>query len=253
MTYCLGIATEAGLVFVSDSRTNAGVDMVSTYSKMYGFGVPGERQFTLLTSGNLATSQSVMRRIKKDIKTGASTNLLKMKHMTDVAEYIGDVSREEQERSAQPGINVESYFIVGGQILDHRPTIFMVYPQGNYISTSNDTTYLQIGETKYGKPILDRILSPQVSLETAAMCAMVSMDSTMRSNLGVGPPVELSVYDAGSLQPGRYYRFEEDSEYLRQLKKSWDKLLKEAFKKLPPVAWSSTWDRQEEDGSQEAS
>lgn len=253
MTYCLGIATEAGLVFVSDSRTNAGVDMVSTYSKMYGFGVPGERQFTLLTSGNLATSQAVMRRIKKDIKTGASTNLLKMKHMTDVAEYIGDVSREEQERSAQPGINVESYFIVGGQILDHRPTIFMVYPQGNYISTSNDTTYLQIGETKYGKPILDRILSPQVSLETAAMCAMVSMDSTMRSNLGVGPPVELSVYDAGSLQPGRYYRFDEDSEYLRQLKKSWDKLLKEAFKKLPPVAWSSTWDRQEEDGSQEAS
>lgn len=246
MTYCLAIAADAGLVFVSDSRTNAGVDMVSTYSKMSAFGIPGERQFTLLTSGNLATSQAVIRRIKKDIKT-ADTHLLNLAHMTEVAEYVGDISKEEQEKSADPEINVACHFLVGGQILDHKPAVFLIYPQGNYISTSSDTTFLQIGESKYGKPILDRILHTEVSLETAAMCALVSMDSTMRSNLSVGPPIELCVYDAGSVEPGRYYKFEEDSEYLRQINRNWDKLLKEAFKKLPPVAWSSTWDNQGDD------
>ncbi len=246
MTYCLAIAADSGLVFVSDSRTNAGVDMISTYSKMYGFGVPGERQFTILTSGNLATSQSVISRVKKDIKS-EPTNLLTLDHMSDAAEYIGEISREAQEKTASEKINVESFFIVGGQIQDQQPALYMVYPQGNFISTSTDTTYLQIGETKYGKPILDRILSPDVSLETAAMCALVSMDSTMRSNLTVGPPIELSIYEAESLQPGRYYRFNEDSKYLRRLKRSWDQLLKDAFQNLPPVAWSATWDRQMED------
>jgi putative proteasome-type protease len=245
MTYCLAIAADSGLVFVSDSRTNAGVDMVSTYSKMYGFGVPGERQFTILTSGNLATSQSVISRVKKDIK-GDQANLLTVEHMSDAAEYIGELSREAQEKTASEKINVESFFIVGGQIRDQQPALYMVYPQGNFISTSADTTYLQIGETKYGKPILDRILSPDVSLETAAMCALVSMDSTMRSNLTVGPPIELSIYQADSLQPGRYYRFDEDSKYLRRLKRSWDQLLKDAFQNLPPVAWSATWDQQQE-------
>ena len=251
MTYCLSIATDAGLVFVSDSRTNAGVDAVSTYSKMYGFGVPGDRQFTILTSGNLATSQSVISRIKKDLKLDG-THLFNIEHMTDVAEYIGEISRNEQGKTKSAEINVESYFLVGGQIGEQRHAVYMVYPQGNYISTSQDTTYLQIGESKYGKPILDRILSPGVSLETAAMCALVSMDSTMRSNLTVGPPIELSIYEAGSLEPGRYYRFDEDSEYLRQLKRSWEQALQDAFKNLPPVAWSATWDRQHDDDRQES-
>jgi putative proteasome-type protease len=252
MTYCLAIATDAGLVFVSDSRTNAGVDVINTYSKMYGFGVPGERQFTILTSGNLATPQSVISRIKKDLKLD-SDNLFNREHMTDVAEYIGEVSRNEQGKTKSTDINVESYFLVGGQIGDQRHAVYMVYPQGNYISTSQDTTYLQIGESKYGKPILDRILSPAVSLETAAMCALVSMDSTIRSNLTVGPPIELSIYEAGSLVPGRYYRFDEDSEYLRQLKRSWDQSLKDAFKNLPPVTWSATWDGHNEDDSRQES
>ena len=249
MTYCLTINSDAGLVFVSDSRTNAGVDMVSTYSKTYSFGIPGERQFVVVTSGNLATSQSVISRIKRDIKKSEPVNLYSLEHMNDVAEYIGELSREEQDRSKAPNINVESNFIVGGQIGSHKPAVYLVYPQGNYLSTSSDTTYLQIGESKYGKPILDRILTPKTALETAAMCALVSMDSTMRSNLSVGPPIELNIYASGSLSPGRYYRFDEDSEYLRQLKKSWDKLLKEAFKKLPPVVWSATWDRQADDDS----
>ena len=251
MTYCLAITTDSGLVFVSDSRTNAGVDMVATYSKMYGFGVPGERQFTILTSGNLATSQSVIGRIRKDIKKSKEHNILMMEHMSEVAEYIGELNRAEQEKTKDSTINVQSFFIVGGQIGTSRPSIFMVYPQGNYISTSADTTYLQIGESKYGKPILDRILTPELSLETAAMCALVSMDSTIRSNLSVGPPIELSIYSRDALEPGRYYRFEEDSEYLRQLKKSWDQLLKDAFKKLPPVAWSATWDKDTESETRE--
>jgi len=220
--------------------------MVSTYSKMHSFGIPGDRQFMILTSGNLATSQGVVSQIKKEIKHEA-TNLLTLEHMTEVAEYVGEISRAEQGKAAGSNVNVESYFIVGGQIQKQRPSTFLVYPQGNYISSSPDTTYLQIGESKYGKPILDRILTPDVSLETAAMCALVSMDSTMRSNLSVGPPIDLQVYDTGSLARGRRYRFDDDSEYLRQLKRAWDKSLIDSFKKLPPVAWSATWDRHAEE------
>ncbi|HSR62641.1 MAG TPA: proteasome-type protease [Gammaproteobacteria bacterium] len=254
MTYCLSISLKAGIVFVSDSRTNAGVDNVSTYSKMYGFGVPGERQFVLLSSGNLATSQGVVAQVKRDIKQGNAINLMSFQHLGDAAEYIGGLSRMQQEKHTGGGADYEASFIIGGQITGHKPAIYLVYPQGNYITTSQDTPYLQIGESKYGKPILDRILKPNSSLETAAMCALVSMDSTMRSNLTVGPPIELSIYETDSFQSGHYYRFDEDSEYLRQLKRSWDKLLKEAFKKLPPVAWSGNWDSQsdlddEESGS----
>lgn len=242
MTYCVAASLKAGIVFVSDSRTNAGVDSVSTYSKMYSFGIPGERQFVIMCSGNLATSQAVISQIKRDIKQDAEENLLNAENISDVAEYIGNVSRTQQEKMSNTGTSFESNFIVGGQIKGHQPACYMVYPQGNYITTSNDTPYLQIGEEKYGKPILDRIIKPTSNLETAAMCALVSMDSTMRSNLTVGPPIELTIYEADSFQPGRYYRFDEDSEYLRTLKKTWDKLLKDAFKKLPPVAWSSNWD-----------
>lgn len=248
MTYCVAIALKEGLVFASDSRTNAGVDNVSTYSKMYSFGIPGERQFVLMSSGNLATTQAVVKQIKRDIKQNALPNLLNIENIDDAAEYIGNISRIQQEKITSSGnANFEANFIIGGQIAGHKPACYMIYPQGNYITTSHDTTYLQIGEEKYGKPILDRILKPSSSLETAAMCALVSMDSTMRSNLTVGPPIELTVYDIDSFQPGRYYRFDEDSEYLREMKRSWDKLLKAAFKKLPPVTWSSNWDNKQDE------
>lgn len=249
MTYCLAISLKAGLIFISDSRTNAGVDNVSTYSKMYGFGVPGERQFVLLTSGNLATSQGVAAQVKRDIKQNQPVNLMTVPNINDAAEYIGEINRAQQEKHTSNPANYEASFIIGGQITGHTHAAYMVYPQGNYITTSHDTPYLQIGENKYGKPILDRILRPDSTLETAAMCGLVSMDSTMRSNLTVGPPIEVTIYEAGSLLPGRYYRFEEDSEYLRELKRQWDKLLKDAFKKLPPVAWSSTWDKKDDDAS----
>ncbi len=243
MTYCVAASIDAGIVFVSDSRTNAGVDNVSTYSKMYKFGVDGERQFIVLCAGNLATTQGVISQVKRDIKQFMPVNLMTVSSMADAADYLGNVSRSVQEKYTTTGTSYEASFIIGGQILGSKHSIYLVYPQGNYITTSSDTPYLQIGESKYGKPILDRILNPGSSLDTATLCSLVSMDSTMRSNLTVGPPIEVIVYQTDSLRLERYYRFEDDSDYLRQLKRSWDKNLKDAFNNLPPIAWSSNWDK----------
>ena len=249
MTYCVAVSIDSGLVFVSDSRTNAGVDNVSTYSKMYKFGIDGERQFVVLCSGNLATTQGVISQLKRDIKQCMQVNLMTISHMADAADYLGNINIMVQEKHTGGGANFEASFIIGGQISGNKPSAYLVYPQGNHITTSKDTTFLQVGESKYGKPILDRILSPSSTLETASLCALVSMDSTMRSNLTVGPPIEVMVYEKDSLVLNRYYRFEDDSDYLRQLKKSWDSNLKDAFSKLPPIAWSSNWDKAAEKNS----
>lgn len=251
MTYCVAIHVDNGLVFLSDSRTNAGVDSVSTYSKMHRFGNPGERQFVILSSGNLATTQGVIAQIKRDISQMAPVNLMTVPHMNDAADYLGEISRVQQEKLTGGGVTFEASFIIGGQIRGSNPSIFLVYPQGNHITTSGSTVYLQIGESKYGKPVLDRILEPTISLETASLCALVSMDSTMRSNITVGPPIELDIYHRDSLVAGNHYIYEEGSEFLRELKRSWDRNLKEAFNRLPQVAWSTNWDNksQEKSGS----
>ncbi len=242
MTYCVAINVNDGLVFLSDSRTNAGVDSVSTYSKMHRFGTNGERQFVILSAGNLATTQGVMAQLKRDIHQFSPNNLMTVAHMADAADYLGEVSIAQQEKLTGGGATYEASFIIGGQIRGSAPSIFLVYPQGNHITTSGNTVYMQIGESKYGKPVLDRILSPEISLETASLCALVSMDSTMRSNITVGPPIELNIYKHDSLAPGNHYIYEEGSEYLRELKKSWDRNLKDAFNRLPQVAWSTNWD-----------
>lgn len=243
MTYCLAIAIDDGLCFISDSRTNAGVDNVSTYSKMHMFGVDGERQIVLLSAGNLATTQAVVARIKKDIRQEKPINLMTVADMEEAADYIGEVSVAEQDKHrTDNGRSFEASFIVGGQIQTRTPKAYLLYPQGNHITTSGDTPYLQIGESKYGKPILDRIISLDSSLETSVLCGLVSMDSTMRSNLTVGPPIEVLIYHTDSLQINRHYRFGETSEYLRQIRESWDARLKEAFANMPPIAWSSNWD-----------
>jgi putative proteasome-type protease len=246
MTYCVAISLDAGLCFISDSRTNAGVDNVSTYSKMHTFGIEGERQIILLSAGNLATTQGVIAQIKKDIRQESSINLLNVPHLEDAADYIGGVNIAQEEKHTGGGTSYEARFIVGGQIQGHKPRAYLVYPQGNHITTSADTPYLQIGESKYGKPILDRILSRESSIETAALCGLVSMDSTMRSNLIVGPPIDVILYLADTLVINRQYRFEESSEYLRQINKSWDAKLKEAFASMPPIAWSVNWDQSKE-------
>jgi putative proteasome-type protease len=243
MTYCVAVSVDAGMVFCSDSLTNAGVDQVSTYSKMHRFSVEGEKSFVILSAGNLATTQATIARIKGDIKKDVASNLLTMSSVEDAADYIGDISCEQQDKRAVEGKNFEASFIIGGQVKGNEHEIILVYPEGNHITSSPDTPYLQIGESKYGKPILDRILTPELNLDTSAMCALVSMDSTMRSNLSVGPPIELLMYKADSLHLDEPYRFESDSDFLRDLKRSWDERLKEAFRQMPPMTWAKNWDK----------
>jgi len=241
MTYCIGIALENGLVFCSDSRTNAGIDQVSSYSKMHAFGVDGERQFVLLSAGNLATTQAVVSQLRQDVRGGhGGPSLFSLGTLSEVADYIGDLSVRRQARYLESGhatFDPKVTFILGGQIAGEPPAIFLIYPEGNYITTSRDHPFLQIGESKYGKPILDRVITPTTSIEAAAKCAIVSMDSTLRSNLSVGPPIELRVYEADRLEPGRYLRFEEDDAYLRLLARSWNQKLIEAFSTLPEISW----------------
>jgi putative proteasome-type protease len=243
MTYCVAVSVDAGMVFCSYSLTNAGIEQVSTYSKMFRFAVDGEKVFTILTAGNLATTQATIAKIKTDIKQNAKENLLAMTSVEEAADYIGDISREQQEKRAIEGKNFEASFIIGGQVKDNPHEIILIYPEGNHITSSVDTPYLQIGESKYGKPILDRILTPELNLDTCAMCAMVSMDSTMRSNLSVGPPIELLMYRTDTLKLEKPYRFESDSDFLRDLKRSWDERLKEAFRQMPPMTWARNWDK----------
>lgn len=241
MTYCVAISVAAGMVFCSDSRTNAGVDQISTYSKMFRFDLGPERQIVILTAGNLATSQASMAQLRKDIKQKAETSLNTVASIGEAADYLGEISRQQQEKHGAQGHQFSASFILGGQIADNDHRIVMIYPEGNHITSSKDTPYLQIGESKYGKPILDRILKPDTSLETAALCALVSMDSTMRSNLTVGPPIEVLLYSADSFSLHDYYRLDEDNDFLRELKKSWDNRLKEAFNQMPPLAQSRHW------------
>ncbi len=243
MTYCAAIAVNAGMVFVSDSRTNAGVDQISTYSKMFRFGIEGERQYVILTAGNLATSQATIAKIKSDIKHKVHPNLLTYDSVEDAADYLGDISREQQEKRLIDGKNFSASFIIGGQIAGNKHSIVLVYPEGNHITTSADTPYLQIGESKYGKPILDRILTLDLNLNTCAMTALVSMDSTMKSNLSVGPPIEVLVYPTDTLTLDKPHRFEADSDFLRDLSRAWDQRLKEAFRQMPPLSWAANWDK----------
>lgn len=235
MTYCVAISVTAGMVFCSDSRTNAGVDQISTYSKMFRYELGSERQFVVLTAGNLATTQASMAQVKKDLRQNAAVSLNTVTSVGEAADYLGDISRQQQERHHAAGHGFHASFILGGQIAGSEHRIVLIYPEGNHITSSRDTPYLQIGESKYGKPILDRILNLDTTLETAALCSLVSMDSTMRSNLTVGPPIEVLLYRTGSFILEPYYRYEEDSEFLRELKRSWDCRLKEAFHKLPSM------------------
>lgn len=239
MTYCAAVSVDSGLVFIADSRTNAGVDNISSYSKMMAFGVPGERQLVLCSAGNLATTQAVTLRIESDIENNAKVNLMNVKRMSEAAAYVGELSVAVQRKHSDGGGRVfEATFLLGGEIAGARCRVFMIYPAGNFISCSKQTPYLQIGEAKYGKPILDRMITQQSSLEDAAVSALLSMDATTRSNLTVGPPIELIIYEQGSLQPGRYVCFGEESKYLRELRNSWNLALTEAIGKLPAIDWS---------------
>ena len=242
MTYCLAIKVKDGLVFASDSRTSAGVDYVSVYSKMHTFQLTEGRVFVLLSAGNLATSQAVVNALRRDLADAEAPASLNSVHFPfDAAHYIGEISvrvqNEHPEVMKKSGVNVEASFILGGQIGLGEHEIYLIYPQGNYISTSDETPYLQIGETKYGKPILDRIVTPQTSLEDAARCALVSEDSTMRSNISVGPPLELLIYRADSLTIDTRLLLKPQSALYKKLQKTWNEGLRHVFERLPRFDW----------------
>jgi putative proteasome-type protease len=247
MTYCVAICLNGGIVFCSDSRTNAGVDQISTYSKMHRFGREGDRQFCVLTSGNLGTTQAVIAQIRRDIDEPAGRrSMMTVTTVEEAADYIGETSVAKQLRGMRnPEIGYEASFLLGGQIHGDTHQVMLIYPQGNHITTSKDTPFLQIGESKYGKPILDRIIAPATSLRTAAVCALVSMDSTMRSNLLVGPPIELLVYETERFVFDRYWRFDHDDKYLHDLQLAWHAKLKEAFATLPALFWQAVEERPE--------
>ncbi|HVK53041.1 MAG TPA: 20S proteasome subunit A/B [Pseudoxanthomonas sp.] len=241
MTYCVGIEVDQGLVFAADTRTSASFDDVRVHRKMHTFEYPGERVFVLLSAGNLATTQLTISRLQSDVGDGAPRNLRSFRHLYEVAEYVGEVLVASQAKvgndAQHSGVSVQSTLILGGQIAGERPGLYMIYPLGNCIAASPETPYLQIGESKYGKPILDRILRPETSLENAARCALVSLDSTIRSNLSVGMPIDLILLRSGDLKLTQQMRLEGDTPLYAEIHDSWSQKLEAAVHSLPRFPW----------------
>jgi len=238
MTYCIAVSVKDGLVLTSDSRTNAGIDHVSVHRKMHVIPTFDDRKIILLSAGNLATSQTVLDRLKRDIKECAAVNLNTVQYLAEAAEYLGQVSLEKQQQHAnagQSGFFPSATFLLAGQIAGEPHGAYLIYPEGNYITTSTQTPYLQIGENKYGKPVLDRFLKIDTSLDESALCSLISMDSTMRSNASVGPPVDLLIYRKDSFVLEEYYNFQEDDDYLVQMRRVWQEKLCESFGSLPAL------------------
>ena len=237
MTYCVAISVEQGLVFASDSRTNAGPDQVSVFRKMHILLEEQDRFFLLLSAGNLGTTQAVRTRIRHDLEFDRRPNLRTVQSMAEAAEYLGTINGEQRRKHAEGGDSdvMTATFIFGGQIKGRTPGIFLVYPEGNYIRASSQTPYLQIGELKYGKPILDRLVRPGLPLEDTARVALLSMDATMRSNVTVGPPIEVLSYDPHKPHLVRHMIFGPDDDYLRELGRSWQGYVEKVFSVLPPL------------------
>jgi len=240
MTYCVAMRLDAGLVFCSDSRTSAGVDDVNVYSKMHRFATASDRFLVLLSAGNLATTQAVNAQIERDLANPETERSLdSLAHLDEIAAYVGELSARVQgtytEQSEQHAFGAS--FILGGQIDGQPADLFLIYPEGNYIAASRERPFIQIGETKYGKPILDRIIDPATSLDRAARCALVSMDASIRSNLSVGPPIELMQYTVDDIADYRYRKFDDDDDYLRRLSQAWSDGLRELFMQLPRFEW----------------
>jgi len=244
MTYCVGLSLDDGLVFASDSRTNAGVDYVTSYSKMHVFTPLPDRLFVILSAGNLATTQEVVNHIQRDLDyPSGGPNLATVRYLFEAAEYIGAISlavqTEHSAALAQSGVSGETTLLIGGQIAGQPHGMMLIYPQGNYITSSPETPYLQIGESKYGKPALDRIVHPGLSLNQASRLALVSLDATTRSNITVGPPFELATYKKDSLTIGCRCRFDADDKYLIGLREAWNDGIRQAFINLPKFSWET--------------
>ncbi len=240
MTYCVGMLLDAGLVCLSDSRTNAGVDHINTFRKMNVFERAGERVLVLMTAGNLAVTQTLVSLLRERL-AAEGPNLHTVPNMFEAARHVGDCLREVHARDAEAlkdfGIEFNASLILGGQILGEQPRLFQIYAAGNFIEATRDTPYFQIGEAKYGKPIVDRVIRPETSLDEAAKCALISMDSTIRSNLSVGLPLDLLVLRRGALKVCSHIRIDAENAYFEMIRTRWGESLREAFHALPSPDW----------------
>jgi putative proteasome-type protease len=250
MTYCIAIRLDAGLVFLSDSRTNAGLDHIASFRKMMIYEQPGERFMVLLSAGNLSVSQSVRELLQVEKidggEHGEGLTIWNCRSMFDAARVLGSTVRRVYAQDGpslkNAGIDFNASFILGGQIAHEGKMeamrMFLVYSPGNFIEATRETPYFQIGESKYGKPILDRVITPATPLHEAAKCALVSMDSTLKSNLSVGLPLDLLVYHAGDLKSDEYVCIDEHNPYFSFIRSTWGQKLREVFESIEDPQWN---------------
>ena len=240
MTYCVGMLLNTGMVLLADTRTNAGLDNIATYRKMFTFEVPGERVIVIMTAGSLSITQTTIARLRDVMDSDEAnehTSILKAPSMLKVAEIVGDmlatVRGEIQERLSAMGHSASATMIVAGQRRGGGMRMFLIYPEGNFIETTEDTPFLQIGEHKYGKPILDRVVHADTSLADAEKAMLLSMDSTLRSNLSVGMPLDLCIIERDALKIGRTRRIEAGDADFRAMSEAWSHALRDSFQRMP--------------------
>ena len=245
MTYCVAVKLNAGMVFLSDSRTNAGLDQISTFRKMIVYEKPGERFMCLLSAGNLSISQSVREILQveqiKDPEGGEPITIWNARSMFDAARVLGAAVRHvylrDGESLKRAGVDFNVSMVFGGQIAGEGMRLFQVYSAGNFIEATAETPFFQVGESKYGKPVLDRVITPDTPLEEAAKCVLVSMDSTLKSNLSVGLPLDLAVYEVGKLQSDKITCIDEQNPYFRMVREVWGQKLREVFDSIEDPTW----------------
>jgi putative proteasome-type protease len=245
MTYCVAMLLDTGLVFLSDSRTSAGVDQISTFRKTTVLQRPGDRVLVMQTAGNLAITQAVTSILRENLEADdGRPNLFSVPNLFEAARCVGDAIREVHKRDAAQlkefGLEFNASIVLGGQIRGENPRLFSIYSAGNFIEATAETTYFQIGESKYGKPIIDRVLRRSSSLNEAAKCALVSMDSTIRSNLSVGLPLDLVLIKRDRFEIARHMNIDADNEYFRGIRTRWSDAMREAFAELPDPDWLRT-------------
>ena len=241
MTYCVAMSLDAGMIFASDSRTNAGFDQIARFSKMRVFARDGQRVIVTLCSGNLSMTQNALSMLEQRARGDGGTHLWNAESMFDIARLVGDALREVKARDGpylqQNNIDSHANFIVGGQIRGEPARLFEVYTEGNFIETTPDTCYFQIGESKYGKPVIDRVVTRSTGLLEATKCTIVSFDSTMRSNISVGLPIDLLIYETNALKIRLQRRIDESDPYFQMIHTQWGEGLRRVFAQLPNPDW----------------
>ena len=245
MTYCVAVTLDAGMVFASDSRTNAGVDNIASFRKMYVFSKDGDRVIVMLTAGNLSITQSAIKLLEEHARRqNQPQTIMNAESMYDVADMTGQALRDVRDRNApylqQSNIDSSASFIVGGQLRGEEPRLFRVYSEGNFIESTPETLYFQIGESKYGKPVIDRVIQTDTSLLEATKCLLVSFDSTMRSNISVGLPIDLLIYERDSLKISYRHHIVETDPYFNMIHSRWGAGLRKVFTELPNPDWNVT-------------